>query len=232
MISISIVFPVHNEEENIKKLIKDWHLALNKSNVNHEFIIVEDGSEDETKKIIKELETNYPIVNLSQDKKRGYSKAVIDGIFSSKKEFILCTDSDNQIRPDSLIDNLNKMPKKDEFLIGFRNPRKDPINRIVYSKLFGLFHHILFNSKLKDPSCPFVIGHNQTFQKLDKERLLFMKEGFWWGFVGVCIKQNFKIYEVSIEHFKRDAGEAGYKLKNLIGIIIRNVKGLIKIKIS
>ena len=69
MISISIVFPVHNEEENIKKLIKDWHLALNKSNVNHEFIIVEDGSEDETKKIIKELETNYPIVNLSQDKK-------------------------------------------------------------------------------------------------------------------------------------------------------------------
>ncbi len=184
MISISVVFPVHNEQENIKKLIKDWHLALNKSNVNHEFIIVEDGSEDETKKIIKELETNYPIVNLSQDKKRGYSKAVIDGIFASRKEFILCTDSDNQIRPDSLIDNLHNMPKKDEFLIGFRNPRKDPINRIVYSKLFGLFHHILFNSKLKDPSCPFVIGHNQTFQKLNKEKLLFMKEGFWWGFCG------------------------------------------------
>ncbi len=50
--------------------------------------------------------------------------------------------------------------------------------------------------------------------------------------MGVCIKQKFKIYEVPIEHFKRDAGEAGYKLKNLIGIIIRNVKGLIKIKVN
>ena len=232
MVSISVVFPVHNEEQNIKKLIQDWHLTLNASTINHEFIIVEDGSKDGTKKIIKELETDYPIVNLSQDIKRGYSKAVVDGIFSSEKKYILCTDSDNQIKPNSLIKNLNKLPKKDEFLIGFRNPSKDPINRIVYSKLFKLFHDILFHSKLKDPSCPFVIGLNETFQKLNKEKLLFMKEGFWWGFVGVCIKQNFKFYEVSIDHFKRDAGEAGYKLKNLIGIIFRNLKGLIKIKIN
>ena len=84
MVSISVVFPVHNEERNIKKLIQDWHLRLNTSNINHEFIIVEDGSEDETKKIIKELENSYPIVNLSQEEKRGYSKAVVDGIFSSR----------------------------------------------------------------------------------------------------------------------------------------------------
>ena len=56
MVSISIVFPVHNEERNIGKLIEEWHLELIKSNVDHEFIIVEDGSKDETKKIIKELE--------------------------------------------------------------------------------------------------------------------------------------------------------------------------------
>ena len=209
MISISVVFPVHNEEKNIKKLIQEWHLTLNKSNVDHEFILVEDGSKDATKKIIKELETSYPITNLSQDERRGYSKAVVDGIFSSKKKFILCTDSDNQIKVDSLIKNLNKMPTEDQFLIGFRN-----------------------RSKLKDPSCPFVIGLNETFKKLNKEKLLFMKEGFWWGFVGVCIEQKFKIYEVPIEHFRRDAGEAGYKLRNLIGIIIRNVKGLIKIKVN
>tara|TARA_B100001996_G_scaffold250097_1_gene193903 strand:+ start:205 stop:903 length:699 start_codon:yes stop_codon:yes gene_type:complete len=232
MISISVVFPVHNEEKNIKKLIHEWHLTLDKSNIDHEFILVEDGSKDETKKIIKELETSYPIINLSQDERRGYSKAVVDGIFSSKKKFILCTDSDNQIKADSLINNLDKMPTEDQFLIGFRNPRMDPLNRIVYSKLFKLFHDILFRSKLKDPSCPFVIGLNETFKKLNKEKLLFMKEGFWWGFVGICLEQKFKIYEVPIKHFRRDAGEAGYKLGNLIGIIIRNLKGLIKIKIN
>ena len=42
-----------------------------------------------------------------------------------------------------------------EFLVGFRNPRKDPLNRLIYSKIFKILHDLLFNSKLKDPRCPF-----------------------------------------------------------------------------
>lgn len=232
MKSISIVLPVHNEKDNLDDLIKNWHNSLKHLKTDHEFVLVEDGSTDGTKEIISNLEKQYPIVNLSQNLKRGYSKAVLDGIYSSTKEYILCTDSDNQIRVNSLIENLNNFPKKDEFLIGYRNPRKDPLNRLIYSKIFKIFHYLLFRSKLRDPSCPFVIGLKTSYLKLNKTKLLFMKEGFWWGFVGVCIKQNFKFYEVSIDHFKRDAGEAGYKLKNLIGIIFRNLKGLIKIKIN
>ena len=37
---------------------------------------------------IKELEKKYPIINLSQNQKRGYTTAVIDGIYSSSKKFI------------------------------------------------------------------------------------------------------------------------------------------------
>ena len=59
-----------------------------------------------------------------------------------------------------------------------------------------------------------------------------MKEGFWWGFVGVCKQSNYKIVEVPIIHFKRQSGEAGYKFKNLFGIILRNIIGLLKIKFS
>ena len=96
--------------------------GLGKSNVDHEFILVEDGSKDETKKIIKELETSYPIINLGQDERRGYSKAVVDGIFSSKKKFILCTDSDNQIKVDSLIKNLNGKNIKEKKFYNFEIP--------------------------------------------------------------------------------------------------------------
>ena len=230
MKNISIVLPVHNEIENLKKLILDWNCQLNKKKIDHEFVIVEDGSTDGTKNLISELETNFPIINLSQKEKRGYSKAVIDGIYSSSKNYILCTDSDNQIGVKSLIESLKILPFEDEFLIGYRNPRKDPLNRILYSKIFKIFHTFLFNPKLKDPSCPFVIGLKKTFKKLDKKKLGYMKEGFWWGFVGVCKKQKFKIFETPIEHFSRESGEAGYKLKHLPGIILRNIKGLLKIK--
>ena len=232
MKSFSIVFPVHNEIENLEKLLFDWSDTLNNNKIDYEFVLVEDGSNDGTKELIKELEKKYKIINLSQDAKRHYSKAVVDGILASKKKFILCTDSDNQIKVDSLIDTIHSLPNENEFIIGFRNPRKDPMNRIIYSKLFKIFHDLLFRSKLKDPSCPFVIGLKSTFNKLSKENLIKMKEGFWWGFVANCLKKNLKFIEVPIKHFPRTKGEGGYKLKDMMGIIIRNVIGLIKIRIS
>ena len=189
---ISIVLPVHNEYENLHTLLKDWDDELkNISTIRHEFIIVEDGSTDGTKELIVELQNKFPIKNLSSDKKRGYSKAVLDGIKASNGKYILCTDSDNQIKVQSLVENINKLPGKNSFLFGNRNPRKDPIQRIIYSKLFKILHDILFSSKLSDPSCPFVLGEKNTFSKLPEDLLLKMHEGFWWGFVGVVKKKIF-----------------------------------------
>ena len=230
---ISIVLPVHNEYDNLETLLKEWDNELkNIFTIKYEFVIVEDGSTDGTKELIVKLENKYPIKNLSSHKKRGYSKAVLEGIKASNGKYILCTDSDNQIKVQSLIENINQLPGKDIFLFGNRSPRNDPTNRIIYSKLFKILHDLLFSSKLSDPSCPFVLGEKETFAKLPEDLLLKMREGFWWGFVGVVKKKKLNFKEVSITHFKRTKGEAGYKITNLPGIIIRNTLGLLKIKFS
>jgi glycosyltransferase involved in cell wall biosynthesis len=52
MINLSIIFPAYNEEKNLDNLLKNWEQGLKKNKINHEFIIVEDGSTDNTKKII------------------------------------------------------------------------------------------------------------------------------------------------------------------------------------
>lgn len=230
MTSVSIVLPVYNEEGNLENLISDWSRKLSLNNVDFEFVVVEDGSTDNTKSIIKSLEEKFPLINLSQDKRRGYAKAVVDGIRNSNKDFILCTDSDDQIKVDTLIENLKNFPNENEFLIGYRNPRKDPWNRLLYSKMFKLFHDFLFNSKLKDPSCPFVIGKKNTYNLLSNNELLITREAFWWGFVAIAKKRGISFKQTSIKHFKREKGEAGYKLKDLFGIIIRNSKAMITIK--
>ncbi len=230
---ISIVFPIHNEFENLQNILKEWNNKLEfVNNLEHEFVLVEDGSTDGTKNLIKDLEKEYKIKNLSLETRRGYTKAVIDGIEASEGDYILCTDSDNQIKVESLIENIKNFPEENTFLIGFRNPRRDPLNRIIYSKLFKILHDFLFNSKLKDPSCPFIIGKKNDFRKLPKDLLKKMSEGFWWGFVGVCLKMKMNFKEVPINHFKREKGIAGYKIIELPGIILRNFIGLIKIRIT
>ena len=230
---ISIVFPIHNEFENLQKLLEEWNDRLKLvDDLKYEFVLVEDGSTDGTKNLIKNLEKKFEIKNLSLDNKRGYTKAVMDGIDASEGDYILCTDSDNQIKVDSLIKNIKNLPSENTFLIGFRNPRNDPLNRIIYSKLFKILHDFLFSSNLKDPSCPFVIGKKSDFRKLPKDLLKKMREGFWWGFVGVCVKMKMNFKEIPIDHFKREKGAAGYKLIELPIIILRNFLGLIKIKIT
>lgn len=230
---ISIVLPIHNEYENLKSLLKEWNKELEKiSHISFEFVLVEDGSTDGTKELIKKLENIYPIINLSSEKKRGYTKAVLDGIASSNGDYILCTDSDNQIKVKSLIDNISKLPAENSFLVGYRNPRRDPINRIIYSKLFKFLHIILFKTKLKDPSCPFVIGKTETYNLLPKILLNKMTEGFWWGFIATCSKMKVRLSEVSIEHFARKSGVPSYGFLKLPGIILRNTIGLFKIKFS
>lgn len=230
---ISIVLPVHNEFLNLRKLIEEWDFELKKiPSINHEFVIVEDGSTDGTKELIIELEKKFLIINLSSEKKRGYSQAVLDGIKASKGNYILCTDSDNQIKVNSLTENINNFPTGDNFLFGARTPRNDPIHRKIYSKMFKIFHDLLFKSNLSDPSCPFVIGEKKTFSKLPEEYLLKMREGFWWGFVAVSKKIKINFHEVKIEHFARSAGDAGYQLNQMPGIILRNTLGLLKIKFS
>ena len=63
---ISIVFPIHNEFENLQKILKEWSNKLKfVNNLEHEFVLVEDGSTDGTKNLIKDLEKEYKIKNLS-----------------------------------------------------------------------------------------------------------------------------------------------------------------------
>ena len=199
---ISIVLPVHNEVLNLKHLIEEWDAELKIAKIQYEFVIVEDGSSDGTKELIIELEKNFTIINLSSEKKRGYSRAVLDGIKASNGTYILCTDSDNQIKVYSLIENINNLPKEEVFLFGARTPRNDPIHRKIYSKMFKFLHDLLFNSNLSDPSCPFVLG-KRNFKKLPDKFLLKMREGFWWGFVAVSKRMKIKFHEVKIKHFKR-----------------------------
>ena len=129
--------------------------------------------------------------------------------------------------------NLDKLPREDIFLFGKRTPRKDPMHRVIYSKMFKIFHDILFSSKLSDPSCPFVLGKKETFSKLPENLLLKMHEGFWWGFVGAAKMYKLKFHQINIIHYERyDGSTVVYKFSKMPMIIFRNILGLIKLKRS
>jgi glycosyltransferase involved in cell wall biosynthesis len=229
--SISIVLPVFNEVKSLEYVLSVWNRYLNKKKILHEFVICEDGSTDGTKELIVKLQKKYPISNQSVKDRRGYGLGVISGIIASKYDYILCIDSDGQCMPDSFLEFYNNKHMAD-ILIGNRNPRNDPIIRIIYSKLFKIVHDYLFNTKVKDPSCPYVLSKKKNYLML-LDKLQYLKEGFWWGFIGAAKMLELKILQINIVHYKRyDGSTVVYKLSRMPMIIIRNIIGLIQLKKS
>jgi glycosyltransferase involved in cell wall biosynthesis len=230
--NLSVILPVHNEVDSLERVVFEWDASLRKiAGLYHVFIICEDGSTDGTKELIIELERRYSILNNSVSRRRGYGQAVRDGIGLAETDYVLCIDSDGQIGPDEMNEVWGRR-SVDRFLIGWRYPRLDPPARLMYSKLFRLYHRMLFPNRLHDPSCPFVLGHSKLLERVTPF-LVHMKEGFWWGFVGACWKLKIPIDEIQIRHRERFAGDTQvYKLAKMPGIIFRNGIGLLKLRFA
>ena len=98
------------------------------------------------------------------------------------------------------------------------------------SKFFLILHRVLFFSRVKDPSCPYILSKNEFFVTINPY-LKFMVEGFWWGFIAICLKKNIQIYQVKINHRLRLSGQTNvFHLNKIPSIALRNIYGLIKLR--
>ena len=90
--TLDLIFNAFNEIESIEKDIKDIVEQTLDIKTLKNIIIVEDGSTDGTAEHLKTLSSDYPIILNQSQRRRVYSKALIDGINSSTAEFIFFSD--------------------------------------------------------------------------------------------------------------------------------------------
>ncbi len=192
--------PVYNERNSIEKVINKINSETKKIS-DYEFIICEDGSNDGTDSLLRKLSSKYSLVLSQKNKRRGYGRAIIDGINLAKSKYILFIDSDGQYDPKDII-RFWSLRDKAEVIKGWRKVRKDAWQRKAFSFLFKLAFGYLFTSEVKDPSCPLVLCKRSTALS-HIEYLKHLDEGFWWGFSGMVIKKRLKFIEIPINHRER-----------------------------
>ena len=154
--SLSIFFPVYNEEENIALVIIDAVKNAGKIADKFEIICVNDGSQDQTKAIVKKLAAIYPSVRLFTHKKnQGYGATIRTGLEHCRYNWIFFTDSDGQFHFDELATFIKHRDEAD-FVVGYRAKRQDHLVRIILAQgLLKCWNRLMFDLKLRDIDCAY-----------------------------------------------------------------------------
>lgn len=228
---IDVVLPVHNEGASIAATLREFHSKVSEQDgIPIRFVICEDGSSDDTVPVLTALASELPIKLISDPVRKGYSRAVIDGLLATEADWLVCIDSDGQCDPADLSRLLAARPGRD-MIIGYRNPRSDSAMRIAMSWAFGSVYRLFFDVRLRDPSCPYVLINRSGLNRILSGNVGILKQGFWWEFVARATAAGLRIAELPVGHRVRSAGVTQvYRLSKIPRIAFEHLVGLRKLK--
>ena len=136
---ISLVIPLYNEDESIKELY-DWIVRVAKNNsLTYEIIFVNDGSTDNSWKVIEELsEKDTNVHGIKFRRNYGKSAALYCGFRKAQGDVVITMDADLQDSPDE-IPELRRMIIEDgyDLVSGYKKKRYDPLSKTIPTKLFN-----------------------------------------------------------------------------------------------
>ena len=149
---LSVIVPCYNEGESLNEFYDAVSKRLELEKITHEFIMVDDGSSDNTMDVLKNLSSKDKCVKvISFSRNFGKEAAMYAGLKACSGEYVSIMDADLQHTPDTLIMMYNKLIQNKDYDIvaSYKENREDEssIKRTLTS-LFYRFNNMISNVKL------------------------------------------------------------------------------------
>lgn len=207
---VSVVIPCFNEEKNVGSgVLVGIDAYLSKYPYSYEVIIVDDGSTDKSRELIKEFIHKKPRYTLIANPHQGKAQTVTTGVLKAVGTYILFTDFD-QATPITELDKLLPFFPEYDIVIGSRNTTRKgaPFSRILMARGFMMLRNSILNLGIGDTQCGFKAFKKQIahtiFKKLKYYRLRRsvvgsnVTAGFDVELLYIARKLGFSIKEVPV----------------------------------
>ncbi|MEF2930964.1 MAG: glycosyltransferase family 2 protein [Methanobrevibacter smithii] len=216
MKTLDIVVPCYNEEEMLQIFYKE--VSDNLKNIKWNVIFVNDGSNDNTLEVIKELKNSYDNVKyISFSRNFGKESAIYAGLDYSTEDYVVLMDADLQ-DPPSLIPKMMEYIKEYDIVGTRRVTRKgEPFIRSFFARLFYKIANKITKIELVDGARDFRLMKREVVNAiLDlKEYNRFSKGIFQW--VG------FETKWLEYENIERQKGESSWSFWELFKYSIEGI---------
>ena len=208
--NLSVVIPVYNEEHNIREILR----RVQATKLAKEIVVVDDGSQDGTRAILKKLDGKGKIRVILHERNKGKGAAVVTGLNAAKGDVLLIQDADLEYDPrdypvllQPIREGVADVVYGSRFLGGPH--RVTMFWHLVANKLLTLMTNILYNTILTDMETGYKVFRRKVIEAMNLRAKRF---DFEPEFTAKVLKRNYRIYEVPISFNPRDYSQ-GTKIK-------------------
>ncbi len=207
----SVVVPLYNEESNVRELAGRLVPVLEQTGKPFEVLFVDDGSRDQTAAMVRALAlTDSRIKLIRFSRNYGQEAAVQAGILRATGRWIIQMDGDLQNPPEELSKLLEKRDEGFEIVYGVRRKRRDPLHRVVASRLMMWVMKRVLGIELPEDVTTFRViegGTARLIAGLPEKKKFFSALAVWTGA---------RSASVPVGHAPRLHGVTKYNLGRLI----------------
>lgn len=208
VIHYSIVIPLKNEESNIVELIQEIEPVMNKLQQPWELICIDDGSTDNTRRVLLDLSKQKGYLRPIFFKKNyGQSSAFQAGFKASNGLFVITLDGDRQNDPAD-IPKLVALIETCDLVCGIRSKRKDTWSKRIISRLANRVRGWICEDGVQDTGCSLKIYRRECLDKIK------MYHGLHRFLPALFKIEGFRVREVPVNHRERTRGKSNYNLFN------------------
>jgi polyisoprenyl-phosphate glycosyltransferase len=207
----SVVIPLYNEEDNVRELVDRLVPVLERTKQGFEIVFIDDGSRDHTSAMVRAASAADPRVKLVRfSRNYGQEAAVQAGILHTSGRWIVQMDGDLQNPPEELDKLLAKRDEGYEIVYGVRTNRRDPLHRVLASRMMLWFMRSVLDVELPEDVTTFRViegGTARLIAGLPEKKKFFSALAVWTGA---------RATSVSVEHAARTRGVTKYNLGKLV----------------
>ena len=213
---ISVVLPVYNERENLVPLVDEIAAVLEPTGKTFEIIAVDDGSQDGSPAILRQLAAERPYVRAILFRRNAGQSAAFDAGFQAASGGLVVTmDADRQNDPHDIPRLIAKLDEGYDVVTGWRKDRKDGLFlRRLPSRVANALIRKVTGTKIHDLGCSLKVYRKDV---TDEMRLY----GEMHRFISVLADSlGARVGEVVVNHRPRVAGRSKYGLMRTVKVML------------
>ena len=208
--SATFVIPTMDEQDTVRTLVEKIDEVCGEINLEYDVIFIDDGSTDETWSRIEGLsQENSRVRGIRFRRNFGKAAALSAGFAEASGDVVFTMDADLQDDPVEIPAFLDKLAEGFDVVSGWKQKRKDALDKTLPSKVFNRLVSRLTGVKLNDHNC----GFKAYRQEVTKDVTLY---GERHRFVPVlAAARGWRIGEVPVVHHARAFGRSKYGFERL-----------------